>query len=157
MTDPDPPTHPDSCDDFMFLLGDWVATIRTQVAGRTLTCTGHWTATTIHEGRIVVDSMEVFGPDGGTVRTMATLRTWVPKESQWSMTYLYGREPHEPVELRGVRVDGEMHLEARHLTKGTTAFVRFCDITQDAFRWEQVDGDPAGATPSCVIDCQRIR
>ena len=101
---------------------------------------------------MVLDDLVVFGADGQPVRSMATLRTWVPDQEHWTMTFLYANEPARPTTLHGTRVGSELHLVAHELSSGATAAVRFFDITDRTFRWEQ-RGDDGEVV--LLIECRR--
>ncbi|MEL6892439.1 MAG: hypothetical protein AAFP84_12630 [Actinomycetota bacterium] len=88
---------------------------------------------------MVVDDIVVFGIDGRPIRSMATLRTWVPDHRSWAMNFLYALEPRESIELHGRRVGTEIHLLARNATTGRSAPVRFHAITGTSLCWTQSD------------------
>ena len=144
-------TTKDGAADFDFLIGDWAA--RIQVHGdRPQTFSGVWSAGVVADGRLLLDSLTIHDLEGNVVRSMATLRTWVPQEQRWAMTFLYAHEPAEPIELTGHRVDDELVLTARNHATGRSADVRFYDISASAFRWEQRTGQRIDVQ----IECHRI-
>ena len=128
---------PDACHDFDFLIGAWDATI--QVADVDAVLHGRWTARHLHVGRLVLDDLVVFDPAGDVVRSVATLRTWVPANERWAMTFLYALEQPEPIEFHGRRVGDEFRLTATSLTNDRSVSARFFDIDDVSFRWEQSD------------------
>jgi hypothetical protein len=131
------PSLPEQCHDFDFFLGEWESTITTR--GRSEPLAGRWSARHLHGGRMVVDDLQILDANGLPVRTMATIRTWVPERGTWTAVFRYALEQPTLVELDGHRVGEEIHLTARHHRSGATAAVRFFAIDDSSFQWEQRD------------------
>lgn len=137
--------------DFDFFIGRWAARVRLrdETADR---FTGVWQADFIAGGAILLDSLTIENHEGETVRSMATLRTWVPHEHTWIMTFLYAGEPQPPVALSGHRTGDAIELRAHDLASDRIAHVRFFEISESSFRWEQ----RSGGRLDVGIECQRI-
>jgi hypothetical protein len=88
---------------------------------------------------MVLDDLEILDGDGATVRTMATIRTWVPERATWTAAFLYALEQPKLVELDGGKVGKEIHLTAHDRHSGASAAVRFFAIEEVSFQWEQRD------------------
>ena len=135
------------------MIGSWDAAI-TMPGHQPLV--GRWEARYLLDGQIVLDRLQIVDRAGRPLRSVATLRTWVPSDRCWTATFLYAEAPRQHVELRGSRDGDEIHLTAHDLESGATATVRFFDITATTFRWEQRNhADHDVEDPAIAIRCTR--
>lgn len=134
--------------EFDFLIGEWDAqtTRYAPDGGIAFEHTALWRACHLHDKRIVLDDYVAYGPDGTAIGSFATLRTYCEDTSQWEMTFVVAQQKILLTSFVGQKVGNEMHLRAagRDLEgKPVEARVRFYNIANDRFEWEQelsVDG-----------------
>ena len=132
----------DRCREFQFLLGEWSVEIarHSNDGGEPLLFRGVWLAEALFEGRMICDRFTAFVPDGPAVSSTVTLRTWCEATESWEMTFLASGQPNRLDSFTGRKVGGEMHLEAKGLDllgRPVEAKVRFFDIHDDRFTWDQ--------------------
>jgi hypothetical protein len=137
--------------EFDFLLGEWDAeTTRYNPDGTVaIRHRAEWRARHMHGGRILLDDYVAYLPDGTAIGSFATLRTFSEETNQWEMTFLVAHQRQLVGGFVGQRVGDEMHLRAtgRDLEgKAVSAKVRFFDITENGFEWEQELSVDGGAT-----------
>jgi hypothetical protein len=133
---------PDRWRDFEFMLGTWSAQTFAHAddGSETLAYTGTWIVEALFDGRIIFDRFTGFLPDGRAVSNSVTLRTWCEATGRWEMTFLNSGQPNGLESFTGQRVGDEMHLEATGLDllgRQVEAKVRFFDIRDEAFVWDQ--------------------
>ena len=137
--------------DFDFLMGRWTTeTLRYAPSGKErLRHRGFWVARRLHGSRIVLDETISYGRDGEEIASMATLRSYSPATKQWEMTFVVAHQPILPLRFVAHREGDEIRGEATLLTQGASGFrarIRFFEIRDDSFSWEQEMSFDAGAT-----------
>lgn len=153
-----PAAVPPECSQFDFLIGEWdTETTRFAPDGSVAgTFPGRWRAEHRDGGRMLVDEFTALAPDGGVLAFFVTLRSWCPATQRWEMTFLTAHQPFTLRHFRGVRRDGELHLEAAGRDpegREALARVRFHDIEADGFAWEQqlsYDGSTTWSRSACL-------
>jgi hypothetical protein len=126
---------------FDFLIGDWdVAATRYKEDGSPLfQYKASWNATSLNDGRMIVDDFKAYAPTGQAVSSYVTLRTYSEATQRWEMAGLSALQPAASAEWFGEWKDGEMLLDAigkdpaGHMVRTK---IRFFDIAKDAFSWE---------------------
>ena len=122
---------------FDFIIGEWRTAVTRFGAGnaepRSL---GAWRARYLHEGRMILDEFHTYAPGGREVSYMATLRTFNPTAQQWEMTFLAAHQPQFLTRFQGHAIGGEMRLSGIAAESGAHVAVRFFDITERSFEWE---------------------
>jgi hypothetical protein len=126
---------------FGFLIGDWaVQGRRFKPDGSTLLeYTGRWTASYLHEERMVIDHFRILALTGQEISSYVTLRTYSEQTGRWEMVGLSALTPAMNGEWYGQWRDGEMHLDASgRMPDGKVLRnkIRFFEIGRDTFRWE---------------------
>lgn len=127
--------------DFDFLLGEWDADMLRYAPDGTLTADakGSWHAIASFDGRVIEDRL--IQQDNGVDAVAAyTLRTYCEATKQWEMVYFWAEQPVSSLmAFVGNRVDNEMHLNLQQLGQNglvTMAQIRFFDIAENSFSWE---------------------
>lgn len=142
------PTH-----DFDFFFGSWKVhhtQLKKRLAGSTewIPFEGACTAQPILGGAGNMDDNVIEKPDG-TYRA-ATFRAYDPKTQTWSIWWLDGRAPHNPVDppMIGSFSDGVGTFFADETFEGQPIKVRFLwsAITATSCRWEQAFSADGGQT-----------
>ena len=148
-------SNPSAANVFDFMIGEWDAVV--SLRNSSMKLTGRWEAKYLYEGRLLLDQLQVADETNSFVRSMATLRTWVPDTGEWVATFLYANEVPQYVDLRGHHEADEIRLLARDLATDEKADVRFFDIGADSFVWEQRNhGRDAGDEADISIACTRV-
>ena len=128
---------------FEFFLGEWNTTMRLfDPSGNVIQeGKGFWQAKTVDEGRMIVDEYHSILPTGDTMKGSITLRTFSPLTQQWEMTYLMSMRPQLATRFVARFEDGEIRATAKAVDlqgHHSIAKVRFYDITDKTFEWEQL-------------------
>lgn len=142
---------PEQASEFDFLIGEWDARTTRYAADGSVGFEHKalWRAQHLHEKRIVFDDYIAYGPDGTAIGSFATLRTYCEETAQWEMTFLVALQRILLTSFVGRRIGNEMHLRASGKDleeKPVEARVRFFNITNDHFDWEQELSVDGGAT-----------
>ena len=142
---------PAEASQFDFLLGEWeTRSMRYRADGSEIGgYGGSWRARKLHSGRILLDEFTACLDDGSEISTMATLRTFSTATQRWEMTFLIAHQAQLITSFSGVFEEGEMRLEGAGRTLGGEAVqarVRFHDITDESFEWENRVSLDGGAT-----------
>jgi len=131
-----------SKEDFNFLLGDWDAKILRYAPDGAITAdtNGSWHARASFGGRVIEDQVIQLDADGNEDVAANSLRTYCEETQQWEMVYFWADQPMSSLmSFVGNRVGDEMHLNLQQLGANrlvTMAQIRFFDITQNSFSWE---------------------
>ncbi len=148
IVEPGPAVH-----DFDFYMGKWrvhYRRLKERLAGNDewQEFEGTSTAWPILDGVGNIDD-NVLELPAGTYRAIS-LRTFDPQTQNWSIWWLDGRNPHNPLDppVNGRFVDGIGTFLAEDTHKGQPIIVRFLwsNITANTCRWEQAFSPDGGAT-----------
>jgi hypothetical protein len=140
-----------SQNDFDFTLGEWDADVLRYAADGTVAteAKGRWSAKKSFGGKVVEDHF-IQQADGEEDVAAFTLRTYCEETQRWEMVYLWATQPATGVvAFVGNRVDSEMHLDLQQLGPNglvVIARIRFFDISDDGFSWENRMSVDNGAT-----------
>ena len=131
---------------YAFFVGAWNCTLHLPVPGAAepLVLRAEWRARWVHAGRMLVDDLTVFLPDGREVLGWLNLRTFSEETGCWEISGQRALAPGSGVSTRGRWRDGEMHLDFATEREGRTVqhAVRFHEITEDSFAWEWTQRGP---------------
>lgn len=132
---------PEESHQFDFFLGTWNTETRLlNLDGSLLRSNkGLWIAKSVDEGRMIVDELHTYLPNGAVLEGSITLRTFSPQTLRWEMTFLISMQPLLVKELVGIYNDGEIQATAKGVDpRGNELLqkVRFYDITANSFEWE---------------------
>lgn len=146
---------------FDFLIGEWHVEGRRYGPSGEQPYSGSWRAQYLHGKRMVMDDFTVYGPGGQEVSGFVTLRTFSPISGRWEMAGMGALQPAVNGKWFGNLVDGEMHLEAEGTAPNgqlVRSRIRFHDIQQSSFRWENHMSFDGGASWVRVasLDATRI-
>jgi hypothetical protein len=110
---------------------------------------GSWSARKSFGGKVVEDHF-IQQVDGAEDVAAFTLRTYCEQTQRWEMAYLWATQPATGViAFVGNRVDNEMHFDLQQLGLNglvIIARIRFFDISDDSFSWENRTSVDNGAT-----------
>lgn len=140
-----------SKNDFEFSLGEWDAdVVRYAPDGSVAVETnGRWSARSSFGGKVIEDNF-VQQNEGIDDVAAFTLRTYCEATQRWEMVYLWAGQPATGfMAFVGNRVGDEMHLNLQQTGPGgllAIAQIRFFDITEDSFSWENQTSLDNGAT-----------
>lgn len=136
---------------FDFLLGEWRAdATRFRSDGSVLlTYQATWHAQALDGGRMIMDELNVLSAAGVPVSSFVTLRTYSGVTERWEMVGLGAFQPSSISEWHGQFKDGQALLLAAGKSpdgKSVKTAIRFFDIKDDSFRWENSISWDDGAT-----------
>lgn len=140
-----------SQNDFDFLLGEWDADIVRYAPDGTLTADakGSWYAVASFGGKVIEDRL-MQEENGVEASAAYSLRTYCAETKQWEMVYFWAEKPASSImAFVGNRVGDEMHLNLQQIGQNglvTTAQIRFFDITENSFSWENNTSIDNGVT-----------
>jgi hypothetical protein len=143
---------PPQSKEFSFLVGEWITKSRRHAPDGTTSpeIDGIWRAAYICGGRMLQDEYVLYLPDGREMASFVTLRTWCPDTQQWEMATLASHAPSGVTSFTGSLLGGEMHLQVAAFDPATRApvmaRVRFFNISDNHFEWEQLLSQDGGAT-----------
>lgn len=141
-----------SKDDFNFMLGEWDADIRRYAPDGTMTADakGAWSVRSSFGGRVIEDQLTQFDADGKEETAAFSLRTYCEETQRWEMVYFWAAQPASSLLVFvGNRVGDEMHLNLQQSGPNglvTMAHIRFFDISDDSFSWENNTSIDNGVT-----------
>ncbi len=131
---------PPEMSQYAFFIGDWDCELRAHPpgGGKPLAFAATWTARWVHDGRMLLDDLTVFLPDGREALGWLNLRTWSPEEGCWHISSQRALAPSSGIVTRGFFRGGEMQLEfeADGDAGPLENLVRFHGITEKSFEWE---------------------
>jgi hypothetical protein len=145
---------PPQMEQYAFFIGDWDCELRAHAPGggppRVLRA--EWRARWVHQGRMLVDDLGVFLPDGKEVLGWMNLRTWCHEAGCWQISGHRVLAPCSGAITSGYWRDGEMQLEFDTGSEGARVEnrVRFHAITDRSFEWEW-RSRPAGHEPFALF------
>ena len=141
-----------SKDDFNFMLGEWDADISRYAPDGTVVADtkGTWSARSSFGGRVIEDQLTQHDAEGNEVAAAFTLRTYCEETQQWEMVYFWAEQPASSLmAFVGNRVGDEMHLNLQQTGPNglvMMANIRFFDISQNSFSWENNSSIDNGVT-----------
>jgi len=149
--------------EFAFLVGEWATKSRRYAPdGKTIAeIAGTWRAAYICGGRMLQDEYVLQLPDGREMASFVTLRSWCPDTQQWEMATLASHAPAGVTSFTGRLVGGEMHLQIAAIDPATRApvmaRVRFFNISDNGFEWEQLLTHDGGVTWTTAVSIVATR
>lgn len=137
--------------DFDFTLGEWDADVIHYGPGGEVAqeLKGSWSARSSFGGKVIEDHF-IQQVDGVDDAAAFTLRTYCQETKRWEMAFLWAGQPATGMlAFVGNRVGKEMHLNLQQMgPEGLVIVVRirFFDITEDSFSWENSASADNGLT-----------
>ncbi|CAN5713152.1 hypothetical protein BH11PSE8_BH11PSE8_04260 [soil metagenome] len=136
---------------FEFLIGKWdVDATKFDAEGSVLfRYRATWRAGYLNDGRMVMDEFVALSPDGRSVSSYVTLRTYSETTRHWEMVGLAALQPAAHAQWYGVWTGDEMQLDAAGVDPEGRCIrtkIRFSNITVDRFLWESASSADEGRT-----------
>lgn len=137
--------------DFDFSLGEWEGDVLRYAPDGTVVADtrGSWSSRASLGGRVIEDNF-IQHVDGGDDIGAFTVRTYCEETQRWEMVFLWsGQQATGLTAFVGNRVGDEMHLSLQRVGATGVAVIsriRFHEITNDSFTWENQTSMDNGAT-----------
>lgn len=142
---------PAEMNQLLFLIGEWDTSFKAyDSAGKEFNNgNGKWRASFSKDKRMIIDEYDLLQSDGSVISSSTTLRTYSPVTKQWEMTNLYSMRPSKMATFTGKMVDHDF-LATMNIPSpdghATILKIRFFNITNDEFEWEQSASWDDGST-----------
>lgn len=158
---------PPEMSQYAFFIGTWECELRVRAgsrarsgsAGEERRLRARWQAEWRHEGRILVDDLTVFAPNGHEILGWMNLRTFCAESGCWQISGHRALAASSGVVTRGHWRSGEMHLDFETDDAGQKVhnLVRFHEIRERSFEWvwEQRSEGASEWTRFAALSAQR--
>ncbi len=126
---------------FEFLIGCWdVEATKVSPQGHMISYSATWDANYINDKRMVIDDFRALSPNGESVSSYITLRTYSPVTNRWEFAGIGAQTAAASMlSWHGTLVGKEMHLHSEGLSPSGMRIlntIRFYEITESYFKWE---------------------